>query len=218
MKKESGATKKRRKPGKKPATTVEIKVARRPAMEPANPGKKSASAVKKSPQGPEKKWRNTAVPARKEEKTAPFWPADIDLKGKPGESPRALLETQGAYLSQITGGIIYGDVSVEWSESIPNSLKNTATFNNIQSSLHTDKYFVVHLRLVVPDLNSYPDEALMVFHGFDPYPCIVYSQYSTAGSKKTLCKNRKEYEEHVAFLLGSEKMKTRIQHLIALVS
>ncbi|WP_295390093.1 hypothetical protein [uncultured Thiodictyon sp.] len=103
-------------------------------------------------------------------------------------APVAILREQGQMLAQATKGLLYAE----------------ARFQPASSG------FEVAMRIVAPSLNNYTYEILRVGHGVELYPAWV-----TADAEPIECHDERAFEEAVAKVLQSDRVRRAISGLLA---
>lgn len=104
-------------------------------------------------------------------------------------APVAILREQGQMLAQATKGLLYADARVQADGS----------------------GFEVAMRIVAPSLNSYTYEILRVTHGVELYPARVGAD----GTGIVECRDQQAFEETVAKVLQSDRVRRAISGLLA---
>jgi hypothetical protein len=109
-------------------------------------------------------------------------------------TPTLILREQATQLSNMTNGILRGEVSVSSAGST----------------------FVVSLAVVAPFVDNYTYLAVQVEHELELYPVTVRPGYDLYSSKVAVeCTNQSEFEKAVGEILSSEHMQRIIRSLLA---
>jgi hypothetical protein len=150
----------------------------------------------------------------------------------PLKNPSILLKEQANLISQITKGLILGEViSVEYKlpeyqpssveqllvnkyvvKSIPPIPNKSSSINNPNDSQNQN--FSQILRLKVPSLNNYTYSLLQIIYNItDFYPVIVYNFVN--GNQPERCNNEEEFLSVLESILSSEQVHHVIQVLLS---
>jgi hypothetical protein len=105
-------------------------------------------------------------------------------------APVAILREQGQLLAQATNGLLNAVARVE-----PDR-----------------RDFEVSMRIVAASLNNYNYEVLTVWHSVELYPAFVYAD---GMEERIECPDQKAFEEAVAKVLQSDRVRRAISGLLA---
>lgn len=137
-----------------------------------------------------------------------LWPTDLNVDGDI-RTPKMIIEEQARLLGEATHGLLLADVKVNSNPSIGESIRNEIFAAGKGS-------FQIMLQLLVPDLNNYRYGVLEAYHGLEPYPLVVMSEYLSGETKRVACANEGEFIRQLGSILRSDGLKEVIQRLLAL--
>jgi len=108
-------------------------------------------------------------------------------------TPTQVLKEQATVLSDMTSGVLQGDVSVN----------------------RTGDQFSLSLDIVVPALDNYHYNAAVATHGVELYPVTLRSGWDYSKESRLKCADEREFEKALEQILSSEKVRRVIASLLA---
>ena len=106
-------------------------------------------------------------------------------------SPATILREQASLLTQMTKGTLDGQVSLKGSDGI----------------------FVAHLAIMAPALDNYVFTVLRAQYPMEMYPVTVAE--FTGASLRYRCKDEENFQDALAKVLSSDRIKRVIGHLLS---
>lgn len=117
---------------------------------------------------------------------------ELDLS-VPERTPTTVLKEQATALSEMTKGVLYGDVTI-------NLVAGT---------------FEVRLAITAPALGNYRFDVVRLRHGIGLYPVKVAAAWEPSAGEKAECKDENELVKALASILGSARVRQMIGTLVA---
>lgn len=108
-------------------------------------------------------------------------------------TPYSILKEQASILSEITNGLLIGEVN----------------------SYPKENLFVMILRIKAPSLNNYTYSVVEVQHKIQLYPVFVMNLASDENQGFNQCSSEEEFEKALGQILSSQEIKKVISVLLA---